>query len=104
MLAGTKEIEVTNGGGTLYCIVTTGEQWQMISYDCWICTQASLFQIVQLYGIQERVIDKRGLNNITDCIYERFRSSESWAVCFGLKVWLGSSYEGLVCGWLFKKS
>jgi len=36
-------------------------------------------------------------------MYEKFRSKESLAVCFGVKVWLGSSYKGFVYGWFFKE-
>ncbi|KAG0131727.1 hypothetical protein HOY82DRAFT_559295 [Tuber indicum] len=78
-LLALKDMGESNGGGILYGFVTTGEQWQMIRYDCGVFTQTSRFQV--LFDRMEHEKEKwmREASIIVDCFHAAFRSGGSLA-------------------------
>ncbi|CUS10967.1 unnamed protein product [Tuber aestivum] len=69
-----KDMGDNNGAGIGFGFVTTGEQWQMICYDCKVFTQTDRFQV--LYHSMGHKKEKwmKEASIIVDCIHTAIRS------------------------------
>jgi len=69
-----KDMQANNGGGTVYGFVTTGEHWQMVSYDGQAFIQTERLQVVYPGMKEDGEEDQKkkwmdGFSQIVDCIH-----------------------------------